>query len=347
MSKFSFVIFLLLYCVASPGRTTDVKGAGSAAAIPLYQNWARAYTSVSKDSIAYAGIGSAAGLKKVREHTVDFGATDVAIAPSDTDFKELICVPTSVTGVVPFVNLPGVKAGQIVLSGPVLADMYSGKIKSWNDSAIAALNPGKTLPNLPVNPVGRSDSSGSTYIFADYLAKTSPEWHDKYGANQLIVWATGVTQVKDSDAVMAEVRKTSGAIGYIDYGSILENHLTYISLQNRNKNSVEPTFIGFNAALLNSDWNARANFDDTLTDRSGTETWPITTATFILLPRITTNPEKTVAVMKFISWGFLHGDDLARKAGYVRLIDPLQAKIFGILLTVRDSNGQSLSWSPF
>jgi len=340
-------MLMLLSLPGVPALAVDIKGAGSSAALPLYENWAKAYMDTSRDFVTYEGAGSTAGLKKVKEHAVDFGASDIAIAPTDSDSKVLVCVPTSITGVVPFVNLPGFRPGQLNLSGSVLADIYAGKIKVWNDSAIAALNPGKSLPALPIYTVARIEGSGTTYVFTDFLSKTSPEWHDNFGTNLIVPWADSVHKVKGSTGVIAEVKKNSGAIGYVDYGYSLQEHLTYVSLLNRDKKMVEPTFAGFNSALTNSDWKTKANFEEILTDRPGPETWPITTATFILIPRVTLTPEKTIAVMKFISWGFLHGDEIARKVGYVRLIDPLQAKVFSILLTVTDKNGQTLKWTPF
>lgn len=339
-----FFMALGLVCQAD---ATEITGAGSSAAAPLYESWAKAFLAESKDIVNYDPVGSGAGLKKVRDHRVDFGASDIALRSADIDNATLICVPTSVTGIAPIINLPGFKPGQLHLNGVVLGDIYEGKIKFWNDRAIVALNPGHALPNLAINPVGRSDASGTTYIFTDYLAKVSPTWHDNFGANLVIPWPEQIIKAKGSIGLIAEVNKTKGAIGYVDFGYILADHLNYVSMQNHDKLMVEPSFNGFNAALSNSNWKTQGNFEEMLTDKPGSATWPITSGTFFLIPRVADDPVKTIVAMKFLSWGFLHGDEMARKLGYVRLIDPLQAKVFGLLMTVKDKNGHPLNWTPF
>lgn len=341
-----FFLFIAIF-LACQANATNIKGAGSSAAAPLYESWAKAYLAVTNDGVNYDPVGSGAGLKKVRDHSVDFGASDIAIRSADIDNAALICVPTSVTGIVPFVNIAGLKPGQLNLNGVVLADIYQGKIKSWNDGAIAALNPGRSLPNLPIRAVGRIEGSGTTYIFTDYLSKSSATWHDNFGTNLVIPWGDQVTKAKGSVGLVAEVNKINGSIGYVDYGYILSEHLTYVTLQNHDKVLVEPSFNGFNAALSNSNWKTQGNFEEMLTDKAGNSTWPITSGTFFLIPRVTSDPAKTIVALKFLTWGFLHGDEIARKLGYVRLIDPLQAKVFGILMTVKDKDGHPLTWSPF
>lgn len=348
MNSFKKQWFLLMaILLACQANATEIKGAGSSAAAPLYESWARGYLADTKDTVNYDPVGSGAGLKKVRDHSVDFGASDIALRSADIDNAALICVPTSVTGIVPFINIAGIKPGQLTLNGALLAEIYEGKIKFWNDSAIAALNPGRSLPKLAIRPVGRLEGSGTTYIFTDYLSKTSASWHDNFGTNLVIPWPEEVIKVKGSVGLIAEVGKINGSIGYVDYGYILAEKLTYVALQNHDKLVVMPSFNGFNGALSNSNWKTKGNFEEMLTDKAGNDTWPITSGTFFLIPRVSSDPARTIVALKFLTWGFLHGDELARKLGYVRLIDPLQAKVFGLLTTVKDKEGQPLTWSPF
>jgi phosphate transport system substrate-binding protein len=248
---------------------------------------------------------------------------------------------------VPFINLPGFKAGQLNLNGQILAKIYEGEITNWNDRAIATINAGRTLPDLPIHPIARRDGSGSTYIFSDYLSKVSPSWSEHFGTKLLIQWPSAVTQADGSDGVIAAVEKSPGTIGYVDFGYVIEHHLEYTKLQNHDGQFVAPTFDTFSAALTNSNWKTQAHFNEMLTDKPGPESWPITAGTFVLIQRISNDPDKTVATLQFFSWSFLHGDEIARKAGYVRLSDSLQAKIFVLFATITDKDGHKLSWSPF
>jgi len=348
MTQFrNFCASILLAISALPAQAIEINGAGSSAAKPLYEGWAQAYKQTGADSVAYDPIGSSGGVKKIKEHGVDFGASDVAMSHADATKENLICFPTAVSGVIPFFNVPGVKAGQINLNGTVLADIYEGKIKRWNDPEIAELNAGHALPALPIVAVARQDGSGTTYNFTDYLSKISPEWRDKFGTNFLIQWPATIQQVKGSSGVVDAVGKTAGAIGYVDYSYVLEHKLAYAKLQNRSGQFIEPTFESFSAALNNSDWKTRASFDEMLTDKSGVESWPITAGTFAIIPNVASDPAKAVATLKFFSWAFLHGDDIARKSGSVRLTDSLQAKIYVLFTTVKDKSGKPLSWSLY
>jgi len=340
------VVFAL--CAVSSANATDVSGAGSSAAKPLYTSWAQAYhQAAATDSVAYDPIGSSGGLKKIKERSVDFGASDVAMSRADAAKENLICFPTSVSGVVPFVNLHGFKPGQINLSGPVLADIYAGKIKRWNDPAIVALNRERAMPGDAIVPIARQDGSGTTYNFTDYLSKVSQSWRDAFGTNFLIPWPASVVQAKGSGGVVEAVVKTPNSIGYVDYSYVLEKNLAYAKLQNRGGQFVEPTFDAFTSALTNSDWKTQGTFDEMLTDKSGVESWPITAGTFVIVPKVATNPDKTIATLKFFSWAFMNGDGIARKVGSVRLTDSLQAKVYSLLTTVTDKNGKPLKWSIY
>lgn len=336
---------LALFALAA--GAVEINGAGSSAAKPLYAAWSQAYADATKNAVDYDPVGSSGGIKKIKERNVDFGATDVAMSREDSDKENLICFPTSVSGVVPFVNIPGVKPGKINLSGPVLADIYMGKIKNWNDRDIAALNPGHDLPNLLIHPMARLDGSGTTYNFSDYLSRVNVDWKTHFGTNFLIQWPSSTVLVKGSDSVVKTVGSTVGAIGYADYSYILLHQLTYAKMQNHQGVFVEPSFDGFTAALTNSSWKTQAKFDEMLNDKPGNDSWPITAGTFVLIPRVTNNPEKTTAVLKFFTWGFLHGDEIAKKNGYVRLTDSLQARIFSELTRITDTKGNKLQWDVF
>lgn len=340
------LVFLAL-CTALPAIATEVNGAGSSAAKALYTSWAQAYRQAGENTVAYDSIGSSGGIKKIKERAVDFGASDVAMSRADAAKENLICFPTVVSGVVPFINLRGFKAGQINLTGPLLADIFSGKIKKWDDPAIVAVNQGRALPNENILPVARQDGSGTTYNFTDYLSKVSQSWRDAFGTNFLIPWPASITQVKGSDGVVAAVEKMPGAIGYVDYSYVLEHNLAYVKLQNRGGQFVEPTFDAFTSALSNSDWKTRGSFDEMLTDKSGVESWPITAGTFVIIPKVANDPEKAIATLKFFSWAFLNGDNIARKVGSVRLTDSLQAKVYTLLTTVTDKSGKPLKWTIF
>lgn len=329
---------------AAQAGAVDISGAGSSAAKPLYAAWGQAYAAATKDAVNYDPIGSSAGLKKMKEHGVDFGATDVALSREEGAKDNLICFPTSVSGVVPFVNIPGVKPGKLNLSGPVLAAIFMGKIKNWNDREIAALNAGRDLPNLPIRPVVRQDGSGTTYNFSDYLSRVSADWKTRFGTSLQIQWPGDALPAQGSDGVIKTVGATAGAIGYTDYSYILLQQLSYVKMQNRQGAFVEPSYAGFTAALSNSDWKTQARFEEMLNDKPGNESWPITAGTFVLLPKVTNTPEKTTAALKFFTWGFQHGDEIARKNGYVRLNDSLQARIFSDLTQITDAKGNKLQW---
>lgn len=344
--RFSFqALFVLVGIGLSACCFAQVTGAGSSAAKPLYASWGEAYKKATGITVEYDPAGSSAGIKKIAERSVDFGATDVPMSAGDMAKNGVICVPTAVTGVVPIVNLPG-RAGSVTLDGQVLAGIYSGKIKRWNDPAIATLN-GGGLPDLAIKPFGRSDGSGTTYNFVSYLAKSNADWNSRFGVNFTIQWVAEVNAVKGSDEMVTAIQKTSGAIGYVDYAYVADRHLNFTKLKNRSGQSVEPNFASFTAALTNSNWKTKAAFDEMLTDTAGSESWPITAGTFVLLPSSTNAPDKTVASLKFLSWAFLHGDALAKQAGYVRLNDSLQAIVFGVFATITDKSGKKLSWTPF
>lgn len=328
-----------------PAQAAELRGAGSSAAQPLYTALSTLYAKSDKTVFLYQPSGSSDGLKQIKAGTVDFGATDIAMSPEERKAARLISFPTAISGVVPVLNVPGVRKGQLQLTGEVLAELFSRKIVKWNDPKLRALNPGVTLPDLAVTVIARQDGSGTTYNFSDYLSKASAAWQSGFGRNFTITWPAGTTLVKGSSGAVAALKQTSGAITYVDYQYAVKEALAFPQLKNRDGKFVSPGAAGFSAALANSGWVGRAAYEEMLTDKPGAATWPITTGTFIVLPQTSSKPEQTIAAIKFFTWGFIHGDAAVGKADFVRLPDAVQGRIFGELTTITDSAGAPLKWS--
>lgn len=335
----------LLACILVPAYSAEIKGAGSSAAQPLYAALAGVYGKTQPVTLSYDSSGSTDGFKQIRGNAVDFGATDIALSADQRKAAKLLCFPTAISGVVPVVNLPGVKKGQLQLTGDVLAQLFSRKIVKWNDPKLKALNPSLNLPDLAVSVIVRQDGSGSTFNFTDYLSKVDPEWLGAYGRNFRVKWPDGVTQVKGSNGVVAALKQTSGAIGYVDYQHSQQNSLAHTTLKNREGKFVSPGRMSFSSALTNSAWMTRGAYEEMLTDRPGVSSWPITSSTFVLVPQVASNPEKTLTAVKFFTWGFIHGDAIVGKAEFVRLPDVVQGRIFGELTSITDAGGVPLKWS--
>lgn len=339
------ILLGLLTLGATFAAHADITGAGSSAAKPLYNLWADEYAKSGNPKLAYQPVGSSAGIKQIKDRAVDFGASDVAMSLEDRKANKLICFPSAISGVVPVVNLPGIKAGELQMTGEVLADIFARKVTKWNDPEIAAINPGLALPKLPIVAVVRQDGSGTTYNFTDYLAKMSKTWKDGFGHNFTIAWPVDTTPVKGSGGVVTAVKQTTGAIGYVDYNYVVQEKLSYAKVQNRDGKFVAPTGEAFASALNNSSWKTQATFEEMLTDKPGARTWPITMGTFVLVPQSTNDPDKTIAALKFFTWAFLKGDKLVSNIDFVRLPDRVQARIYNELTQITDAKGNPLHWS--
>ncbi|NMM26699.1 MAG: phosphate ABC transporter substrate-binding protein PstS [Glaciimonas sp.] len=339
------VFALLFLCAADRVLAGDIAGAGSSAAKPLYEKWAEVYTQRTNVKIAYAPVGSSKGLLQIRQRTVDFGASDVALTAADLKKDRLINFPSAISGVVPVVNLAGIKPGALLLTGEVLADIFARKVTRWNAPAIATLNPGLLLPDAAIVVVVRQDGSGTTYNFSDYLSKMQAGWRKNFGRGFTIAWPAGVVPVKGSSAVAAGVKQIDNAIGYVDYNYVVQEKLTYVRLKNRQGNFVAPNAQSFASALKNSTWLRWAAFEEMLTDKSGAESWPITMGTFIIIAQVAQKPENAIATLKFFNWAFMHGDHLATGLDFVRLPDTMQARVYAEMLKVTDQNGKPLHWS--
>ncbi len=292
----------------------SLTGAGSTWVYPLVVKWATVYEKDTGNKINYQGIGSGGGIAQIKAGTVAFGASDMPLKPADLAQSDLIQFPTAVAGEDLVYNLPGVKPGELILSGPVVADIYLGKIKKWNDAEIAKLNPGVKLPDMNITVVHRSDGSGTTFTFADYLSKVSPEWKQKVGANTSLNWPTGVGG-KGNEGVAAYVQRIPGAIGYVEYAYILENKMSYARMINRDGKVVSPSLKGFQDAAAHVDFNKAQDFYVILTNHTGPETWPISGCTWQILSKKAPK-ETNEQVTKFFLWGFDHGQSMAESIAF-------------------------------
>ncbi|MDE2131752.1 MAG: phosphate ABC transporter substrate-binding protein PstS [Betaproteobacteria bacterium] len=298
----------------------DITGAGATFPYPIYAKWAEAYKTASGNGLNYQSIGSGGGIKQIKAKTVDFGATDKPLTKAELDKDQLLQWPMVVGGVVPVVNLQGIASGQIKLSGDLLADIYLGKVKKWNDPAIAALNKGVALPNQDILVVSRSDGSGTTFIFTNYLSKVSSEWKDKVGNDTSVRWPAGING-KGNEGVASYVRQQSGAIGYVEYAYALQNKMTYVQLKNRDGQFVAPNDKSFGAAAANGNWKADAGFYEILTDEPGKASWPITGATFILMHKTQEHPDHAKVALDFFAWAYVHGGKAALALDYIPMPD--------------------------
>ncbi len=306
-------------------QAADISGAGATAPAPVYQKWAELYGKTpGAPRLNYQAIGSGGGIKQIYAKTVEFGASDKPLKAEDLTGHGLIQFPTVIVGIVPVVNLPGINPGQLKLTGPVLGEIYSGKITRWNDPKIAAANKGLKIPALPITVVHRSDGSGTTYLFTSYLAAVSPDWAGKAGDS--VNWPTGQGG-KGNDGVSAFVRQTSGAIGYVEYAFAKINKLTYADMVNHDGKAVEPNAKAFAAAAAKAQFNASTNFAPSLLNQPGANSWPIAGATFILMYKQQDNAAAGADVLKFFDWAYKNGDAAADELAYVPLPAGVKAAV--------------------
>ena len=298
----------------------DITGAGATFPYPIYAKWADAYKKQTGVGLNYQSIGSGGGIQQINAKTVDFGASDMPLKPADLDKGGLMQFPTVIGGDVPVVNLKGVAPGQMKLTGEVLADIYLGKIKRWNDPAIAKLNPGLSLPASAISVVHRSDGSGTTFIWTNYLSKMSAEWKSRVGEGTSVNWPTGVGG-KGNEGVASYVQRIAGSIGYVEYAYVLQNKMAYVLVKNRDGHYVSPSAGAFQAAAAGADWNHAPGMYLILTDAPGQSAWPIAGATFILLHKTQDKPENAREVLKFFSWAYASGDGMAEQLDYVPMPD--------------------------
>jgi len=312
--------------LASAEQISQINGAGATFPYPVYAKWAEKYAKDKGVKLNYQSIGSGGGIKQIKAKTVDFGASDAPLKAKDLDEAGLMQFPMVMGGVVPVVNVPGIKAGELKISPEVLADIYLGKIKHWDDKAIQANNPGLKLPNKLITVVHRSDGSGTTWIYTNYLTKVSKDWAEKVGNDKAVAWPTGVGG-KGNEGVASYVKRIKGSIGYVEYAYALQNKMSYALLKNHDGHYVAPTSENFQAAAAGADWNHAPGFYMVLTDQPGKNSWPITGATFILVYKSQDKPAIGKEVLKFFDWSYHHGGKLAESLDYV----PMPASVISLV----------------
>jgi phosphate transport system substrate-binding protein len=328
---------------AVPAGAANITGAGATFPYPIYSKWAEAYRAKTGVGLNYQSIGSGGGIKQILAKTVDFGASDAPLEPAQLEKDGLVQFPMVMGGVVPVVNIEGIKPGALRLSGAVLADIYLGKISKWNAPAIAALNPGVKLPDQDITVVARSDGSGTTFIFTNYLSKLSAEWKDKAGNNTSVKWPAGVSG-KGNEGVAAYVQRLPGSIGYVEYAYALQNKMAYALLQNKDGNFVAPDDKTFRAAAANAQWDKAPGFYLLLTDQPGKESWPITGATFILMHKKQDKPENAAIALKFFDWAYEAGDKLALDLDYVPMPDSVVKLVKAEWKKIQDPAGKPVAY---
>ena len=299
---------------------TTVNGAGASFPAPLYGKWTYTYNQASGNTFNYQSVGSGAGIAQIKAKTVDFGASDDPLKPAVLDESGLMQFPMVMGGVVPIVNLPGVKGGELKLTGPVLANIFLGKIAKWDDAAIKDLNPGLSLPSIPITVVHRSDGSGTTWIFTNYLAKVSEDWKNGPGNDKDVKWPVGIGGQKNP-GVANGVVKTVGGIGYVEYAYAVEAKLSYASLQNKAGKFVKPNAESFKASAANADWEKAPGFYMVLTEQDGEQSWPISGATYILVYKEQADLAKAKEMFKFFAWALDEGDKTAEELHYIPMPD--------------------------
>jgi phosphate transport system substrate-binding protein len=344
-SKRSILAVAIVAAAASLGVTAanaaEVTGAGASFPAPVYSKWADAYQKATGNKINYQSIGSGGGIKQITSKTVDFGASDMPLTPQELDKTGMMQFPTVIGGVVPVVNIPGIKAGELRLTGAVLADIYLGKIVKWNEKAIADLNPKLTLPAHDIAVVRRADGSGTTFIFTNYLSKVNAEWKSKVGEGTAVQWPVGLGG-KGNEGVSAFVQRVPAAIGYVEYAYAKQNKLAHAQLQNADGVFVQPEDDAFKAAAAGADWTKSA-FYEILTDKPGKATWPISGATFILIHKVQDKPAQGLEVLKFFDWSFKNGDKMASDLDYVPIPDSLVKLVNTTLASsVKDAAGKAV-----
>jgi phosphate transport system substrate-binding protein len=347
-SKFIQGVVVLLtlassFSFATSAYADDITGAGATFPYPVYAKWAEAYRAKTGVGLNYQSIGSGGGIKQIKAKTVDFGASDMPLKPEDLEASGLMQFPTVVGGAVPVVHLDNINSGDLKLTGAVLADIYLGKITKWDDPAIVALNSGVKLPDDDITVVHRSDGSGTSFIWTNYLSKVSPEWQSKVGEGSSVSWPVGIGG-KGNEGVASYVQRVHGSIGYVEYAYALQIKMATVTLQNKAGEFVQPSAETFAAAAAGADWSNAPGFYLILTDQPGKNAWPVSGATFILIYKTQDKPENGKEVLKFFDWAYSdEGDKLAASLDYV----PLPSSVIDLIKSewkenIKDKSGNAV-----
>jgi len=306
----------------------DITGAGATFPYPMYAKWAEAYKKETNVGLNYQSIGSSGGIRQIRAKTVTFGATDAPVSGADLDKDGMVQFPAIIGGTVPVVNLDGFKPGELRITGPVLAEVFMGTVAKWNDPKLTALNPGKNLPNEAITVVHRADGSGTTFNFTDYLSAVSKDWADKVGKGAAVKWpAASSVGGKGNEGVAANVTRVKGAIGYVEYAYVKKNNMNFLQLQNADGKYVSPDDLTFAAAAAGADWFSVPGMGVSMVNAKGASSWPISTASFILMYKEPGDKAASQNAIKFFDWAFKNGKQMAAELDYVPLPDSLTAQI--------------------
>jgi phosphate transport system substrate-binding protein len=309
--------------ISLTAQAAEITGAGATFPYPIYAKWAEAYNKATGNTLNYQSIGSSGGIRQINNKTVSFGATDAPVKGEELDKLGQIQFPAIIGGTVPVVNLEGFKAGELKITGPVMAEVFMGNITKWNDAKLQALNPGKKLPDQNITVVHRADGSGTTFNWTDYLTVISPEWEKRVGRGAAVKWpATSSVGGKGNEGVAANVNRVKGAIGYVEYAYVKKNNMNYMLLQNKAGNFVAPDDTTFAA-----DWFSVSGMGLSIVNQPGKDTWPVTTASFIIMYKEPQDKKASQEVVKFFDWAFKNGAKLSAELDYVHLPDKLQADI--------------------
>jgi len=320
----------------------DISGAGATFPYPIYAKWADAYKKATGNGLNYQSIGSGGGIKQIMNKTVTFGASDMPLKPAELNKAGLVQFPTVMGGDVPVVNIEGVKSGDLEFDGDTLAKIFLGQITSWDDPTIKKLNPNAKLPSQAIAVVHRSDGSGTTFIFTDYLSKVSADWKSEVGANTSVEWPVGIG-AKGNEGVANNVAQTGGSIGYVEYAYAKQNNLTSVNVINRDGKSIPPSAASFQAAAASADWEKAEGFYVILTDQPGASTWPIAGATFILVPKQPPDTEAVAEALKFFAWAYANGSQMAEALDYVPMPGSVVTAIKKMWADeIRDSAGKPI-----
>jgi phosphate transport system substrate-binding protein len=325
-----------------PAAAMDISGAGATFPYPIYAKWADAYKKETNVGLNYQSIGSGGGIKQIEARTVTFGASDAPLKGEDLDKNGLAQFPMVMGAIVPVVNLEGIKAGELTIDGPTLAKIFLGDIKTWDDPAIKKLNPGAKLPSQAIAVVHRSDGSGTTFNFAYYLAAVSPDWKSKVGFNTSVEWPVGIG-AKGNEGVSNNVGQTKGSIGYVEYAYALQNKLVYTKMMNKDGKTVSPTSEAIQAAAANANWSSVPGYGVILADQPGAGSWPMTAATFILIPKQPQDAAAATEALKFFAWAYAKGSKMAEELVYVPMPEKVAKDIEATWAKeIKDSTGKPL-----
>ena len=344
LSPFRVLLAAGAIAVAAPvvASAADISGAGATFPYPIYAKWADTYKKDTGVGLNYQSIGSGGGIKQIQAKTVVFGATDAPLSGADLEKSGLVQFPMVMGGIVPVVNLDGIKPGELVIDGPTLAKIFLGQIKTWDDAALKKLNPSAKLPSQAIAVVHRSDGSGTTFNFTDYLAKVSPDWKSKVGSATAVEWPVGIG-AKGNEGVANNVANTKGSVGYVEYAYAKQNKLTYANMVNKDGKTVSPTSETFQAAAANADWNSVPGYGVILSDQPGAQSWPMTAATFILIHKQPQDPAAAAAALKFFAWAYAKGGKMAEELDFV----PMPTAVVGTVEkmwggNIKDAGGKPL-----